>query len=236
MSDYRVRISLRDPSSDKYIGDDALWEKAEAGLRNAAQKLSKPAIEAIGEAAFYGPKIDFIVRDVIGREWQLGTIQIDYNLPYRFNIHYVGSDNQHHVPIMIHRAPFGSMERFCGLLIEHFGGDFPLWLAPEQVRILAIKDDLIPYADEICACLKNAHIRCSVDHRSETLNAKIRSAETDKVPYALIVGVKEKEARTVSVRSRCQPHNNGTHTLDALLAILHEEISMRRLPEGMQSK
>ena len=234
MSDYRVRISLRDPSSDKYIGDATLWEKAEAGLRKAAQQLSQPATEAIGEAAFYGPKLDFIVRDVIGREWQLGTIQIDYNLPHRFNIHYVGSDNQPHVPIMIHRAPFGSMERFCGLLIEHFGGDFPLWLAPEQVRILPIKDDLVPYADEIRACLKEACIRCSVDDRSETLNAKIRSAESDKVPYALIVGEKEKETHSVSVRSRCQPHNNGTHTLVALRAILQEEIATRRLPEVMQ--
>ena len=203
-------------------------------MRKAAQQLSQPATEAIGEAAFYGPKLDFIVRDVIGREWQLGTIQIDYNLPHRFNIHYVGSDNQPHVPIMIHRAPFGSMERFCGLLIEHFGGDFPLWLAPEQVRILPIKDNLVPYADEIRACLKEACIRCSVDDRSETLNAKIRSAESDKVPYALIVGEKEKETHSVSVRSRCQPHNNGTHTLVALRAILQEEIAMRRLPEVMQ--
>ena len=234
MSDYRVRISLRDPKSDKYIGDDALWEKAENGLRRAAQQLSQPATEAIGEAAFYGPKLDFIVRDVIGREWQLGTIQIDYNLPHRFNIHYVGSDNQPHVPIMIHRAPFGSMERFCGLLIEHFGGDFPLWLAPEQVRILPIKDDLIPYANEIHACLKAAHVRCSVDDRSETLNAKIRSAESDKVPYSFVIGAKEKETHSVSVRSRCQPHNNGTHALEAVLGILKEEIQDRKLPEAMQ--
>lgn len=234
MSDYRVRISLRDPKSDKYIGDDALWEKAENGLRKAARQLSQPATEAIGEAAFYGPKLDFIVRDVIGREWQLGTIQIDYNLPYRFKIHYVGSDNQPHVPIMIHRAPFGSMERFCGLLIEHFGGDFPLWLAPEQVRILPIKDDLIPYANEVHACLKAACIRCSVDDRSETLNAKIRTAESDKVPYIFIVGIKERENRSVSVRSRCQPHNNGTHTLEAILEVLKEEIEKRMLPETMR--
>jgi threonyl-tRNA synthetase len=135
---------------------------------------------------------------------------------------------------MIHRAPFGSMERFCGLLIEHFGGDFPLWLAPEQVRILPIKDDLTSYADEIHGCLKAAHIRCSVDDRSETLNAKIRSAESEKVPYSFVVGAKEKEMHSVSVRSRCQPHNNGTHTLEAVLGILKEEIQERKLPEAMQ--
>lgn len=233
MSDYRVRISLRDPASDKYIGEDALWEKAEAGLRKAAQQLDKPAVEAKGEAAFYGPKLDFIVRDVLGREWQLGTIQIDYNLPYRFKISYIGSDNQPHVPIMIHRAPFGSMERFCGLLIEHFGGDFPLWLSPEQVRILPINDALVPYADSIHAKLKGAGIRCSVDGHSEKLGAKIRQAETDKIPYVFVVGEKEKEAHVVSVRSRCQPGNNGTHTVDGIIDLLREEILQRRLPEAM---
>ena len=234
MSDYRVRISLRDPESDKYIGDDALWEKAENGLRKAAQHLDKPAVEAKGEAAFYGPKLDFIVRDVLGREWQLGTIQVDYNLPSRFKISYVGSDNQAHTPIMIHRAPFGSMERFCGLLIEHFGGDFPLWLSPEQVRILPINDSLIPYADEMCAQLKALQIRCTVDDHSEKLGAKIRQAESDKVPYVFVVGEKEKEARSVSVRSRCQPSNNGTHTIEAILELLQKEIQDRLLPESMR--
>lgn len=234
MSDYRVRISLRDPESDKYIGDDALWEKAEEGLRKAAKQLDKPATEAKGEAAFYGPKLDFIVRDVVGREWQLGTIQIDYNLPYRFKISYIGSDNQPHVPIMIHRAPFGSMERFCGLLIEHFGGDFPLWLSPEQVRILPINDDLIPYADEVFAALKAAHIRCSVDDHSEKLGAKIRQAESDKVPYVLVVGAKEKEDRSVSVRSRCQPSNNGTYSIEAIVQLLTKEIEDKLLPESMR--
>lgn len=234
MSDYRVRISLRDPESDKYIGEDALWEKAENGLRKAAQQLDKPATEAKGEAAFYGPKIDFIVRDVLGREWQLGTIQVDYNLPSRFKISYVGSDNKEHTPIMIHRAPFGSMERFCGLLIEHFGGDFPLWLSPEQVRILPINDNLIPYADEIYAQLKALQIRCTIDNHSEKLGAKIRQAESDKVPYILIVGEKEKETRSVSVRSRCQPSNNGTCTIEAILELLQKEIQDRLLPESMR--
>lgn len=234
MSDYRVRISLRDPESDKYIGDDALWEKAENGLRKAAQQLDKPAIEAKGEAAFYGPKLDFIVRDVLGREWQLGTIQIDYNLPYRFKISYVGSDNQPHVPIMIHRAPFGSMERFCGLLIEHFGGDFPLWLSPEQVRILPINDDLIAYADEIHKKLKSVGIRCSVDDHSEKLGAKIRQSESDKVPYVFVVGAKEKEANSVSVRSRCQPSKEGVYSIEAIIELLTSEIKERLLPESMR--
>lgn len=234
MSDYRVRISLRDPKSDKYIGDDALWEKAEDGLRKAAKQLAKPAVEAKGEAAFYGPKLDFIVRDVLGREWQLGTIQVDYNLPYRFKISYIGSDNQPHVPIMIHRAPFGSMERFCGLLIEHFGGDFPLWLSPEQVRILPINDDLIPYADEIHDQLKALRIRCTVDDHSEKLGAKIRQAESDKVPYVLVVGAKEKETSSVSVRSRCQPSNNGTYEVGDIIALLQKEIDDKLLPESMR--
>ena len=235
MSDYRVRISLRDENSDKYIGDDQLWEKAEDGLRKAAKLLSKPATEAKGEAAFYGPKLDFIIRDVIGREWQLGTIQIDYNLPQRFKISYVGKDNQPHVPIMIHRAPFGSMERFCGLLIEHFAGDFPLWLAPEQVRILPISDKLIPYADEIHAKLKEARIRCSVDDKADKLGAKIRRAESDKVPYVFVIGEKEEKERTLSVRSRCQPDNAGTYSLDHIMQVLLTEIKERKLPAKMRA-
>lgn len=234
MSDYRVRISLRDPASDKYIGDDALWEKAEDGLRKAAKQLAKPAVEAKGEAAFYGPKLDFIVRDVLGREWQLGTIQVDYNLPYRFKISYVGSDNQPHVPIMIHRAPFGSMERFCGLLIEHFGGDFPLWLSPEQVRILPINDELIPYADKIYECLRAEGIRCSVDDHSEKLGAKIRQAESEKVPYVFVVGAKERDGNSVSVRSRCQPSREGVYSVESIIELLKTEIKDRLLPESMR--
>ena len=234
MSDYRVRISLRDPKSDKYIGEDALWEKAEKGLKEAAKQLDKPATEALGEAAFYGPKLDFIVKDVIGREWQLGTIQVDYNLPNRFKISYVGSDNQPHTPIMIHRAPFGSLERFCGLLIEHFAGDFPLWLSPEQVRILAINDEMLPYAQEIQKRMKALKMRVSIDAQSDKLGAKIRRAEYDKVPYVFVIGKQEQENHSVSVRSRCQPDNNGTHTVDAIIALLEEEIRQRRLPKNMQ--
>ena len=234
MSDYRVRISLRDPKSDKYIGEDALWEKAEKGLKEAAKQLDKPATEALGEAAFYGPKLDFIVKDVIGREWQLGTIQVDYNLPNRFKISYVGSDNQPHTPIMIHRAPFGSLERFCGLLIEHFAGDFPLWLSPEQVRILIINDEMLPYAQEIQKRMKALKMRVSIDAQSDKLGAKIRRAEYDKVPYVFVIGKQEQENHSVSVRSRCQPDNNGTHTVDAIIALLEEEIRQRRLPKNMQ--
>ena len=140
MSDYRVRVGLRDPDSSKYTGDPANWDKAEEACRAAAQSLDVPFTEEPGEAAFYGPKIDFVVSDVIGREWQLGTVQVDYNLPERFDLNYIGADNKDHRPVMIHRAPFGSMERFCGVLIEHFGGDFPVWLAPEQIRLLPISD------------------------------------------------------------------------------------------------
>lgn len=231
MSDYRVRISLRDPQSDKYIGEAALWEQAEGAIRQSVKLLDKPAVEAIGEAAFYGPKIDFIVRDVLGREWQLGTIQVDYNLPRRFKLSYIGADNQPHIPIMIHRAPFGSMERFCGLLIEHFGGDFPLWLSPEQVRILPINDTLVVLAEELKNQLKEAKIRVSVDDRSDKLGAKIRRAEFDKVPYTFILGEKEQETNTVSVRSRCRPSLNGSKAVEDILGLLLDEIQERRLPE-----
>ena len=158
MSDYRVRIGLRDPDSSKYTGDPELWDKAEDALRASAKTLGVPYTEEAGEAAFYGPKIDFVVKDVIGREWQLGTVQVDYSLPERFDINYTGSDNKPHRPVMIHRAPFGSMERFCGVLIEHFAGNFPTWLAPEQVRILTLNDDLVEYAQGVfegidrCGC------------------------------------------------------------------------------------
>ncbi|MEC8779069.1 MAG: threonine--tRNA ligase, partial [Verrucomicrobiota bacterium] len=185
MKDYRVRVSLRDPQSDKYVGNPESWNKAENALRQAVKSLDVDYQEEIGEAAFYGPKIDFVVKDVIGREWQLGTVQVDYNLPERFDLSYVGSDNQNHRPVMIHRAPFGSMERFCGVLIEHFAGNFPTWLAPEQVRILPMNDDLIGYADECLKTFKNLGIRADVDDQSSKLGAKIRKAETDKIPHMI---------------------------------------------------
>ena len=182
MNDYRVRVSLRDPESDKYVGAPEAWDKAETALRQAVKTLGVDYEEELGEAAFYGPKIDFVVKDVIGREWQLGTVQVDYNLPERFDLSYVGKDNQNHRPVMIHRAPFGSMERFCGVLIEHFGGNFPTWLAPEQVRLLPMNDDLIPYAESCLEKLKAKGVRTSIDGQSAKLGAKIRKAETDKIP------------------------------------------------------
>ncbi|MBD5779390.1 threonine--tRNA ligase [Pelagicoccus sp. NFK12] len=202
MEDYSVRVSLRDPNSDKYVGDPANWDKAEAAIREAVKTLGVPFVEEEGEAAFYGPKIDFVVKDVIGREWQLGTVQVDYNLPVRFDISYTGSDNKPHRPVMVHRAPFGSMERFCGLLIEHFGGDFPTWLAPEQVRVLPISDKVRDYAESLVSQLKANGVRATGDFNSDKLGAKIRNAELDKVPNTLIVGEREAEEGKVSVRSR----------------------------------
>lgn len=232
MKDYRVRVGLRDPDSSKYIGNPDSWDKAEAALREAAHELGVPFKEEPGEAAFYGPKIDFVVRDVIGREWQLGTVQVDYNLPERFNLVYTGPDNKEHRPVMVHRAPFGSMERFTGVLIEHFGGNFPTWLAPEQVRILPINDDLIPYAKEIEEGLLEKKVRVTIDLHSDKLGAKIRRAEIDKIPYILVVGAKEQEARQVSVRSRTNKANEGNCKLEDFVQKVMEEIRERKLPES----
>lgn len=232
MKDYRVRIALRDPDSTKYIGKAESWDKAEEALRNAAKTLGVPFTEEPGEAAFYGPKIDFVVKDVIGREWQLGTVQVDYNLPERFDLVYTGPDNKEHRPVMVHRAPFGSMERFTGVLIEHFGGNFPTWLAPEQVRILPLNDDMIPYAKEIEQMLFAQKVRVSVDGNSEKLGAKIRKAELEKIPYMIIAGAKEQENREVSVRSRTNKANEGNHKIAAFVEKLVEEIRERKLPES----
>ena len=228
MTDYRVRIGLRDPDSAKYTGDPANWDKAENACRAAAKQLGVPYSEEAGEAAFYGPKIDFVVRDVIGREWQLGTVQVDYNLPIRFDLSYVGADNQAHRPVMIHRAPFGSMERFTGLLIEHFGGDFPLWLAPEQVRLLPVSDKFSAYTDEVYAALKGAGVRVTVDTHPDKLGAKIRRAEVEKATYALVIGGKDMDARTVSVRSRFTG-DEGAIPLDTFIARVRDEIATRKL-------
>ncbi|MDR0590900.1 MAG: threonine--tRNA ligase [Puniceicoccales bacterium] len=229
MSDFKARVSLRDPQSDKYIGRDESWSKAEKALEIAAKSLGVPYSLAPGEAAFYGPKIDFIVKDVIGREWQLGTVQVDYNLPERFNISYVGSDNKLHQPVMIHRAPFGSMERFCGILIEHFAGDFPTWLAPEQVRLLPLNDENIPYAQEILGYLRRAGIRASVDESSEKLGAKIRRAELEKIPYMFIVGNQEQANRKISLRSRKDKSIEGSHGIDCAIDLMLAEIREKRL-------
>lgn len=232
MNDYRVRVSLRDPESDKYVGAPEAWDKAETALRQAVKTLGVDYEEELGEAAFYGPKIDFVVKDVIGREWQLGTVQVDYNLPERFDLSYVGKDNQNHRPVMIHRAPFGSMERFCGVLIEHFGGNFPTWLAPEQVRLLPMNDDLIPYAKSCLEKLKAKGVRANIDGQSAKLGAKIRKAETDKIPHMLILGKREAEEGKVSLRSRSNPDLDGPLIMDEAVSLITSEISSKSLPKS----
>lgn len=229
MADYRVRVGLRDPDSNKYTGDAANWDKAEHACREAAKTLGVPFTEEPGEAAFYGPKIDFVIKDVIGREWQLGTVQVDYNLPVRFDLSYIGADNQPHRPVMIHRAPFGSMERFCGVLIEHFAGDFPVWLAPEQVRLVPISDKVNAYGQQLLTQLKAAGVRATMDEHSDKLGAKIRRAEIEKVPYTLVLGQKEAEAQAVSVRSRARG-DEGVQPFTAYLEKLKIEIATRALP------
>ncbi|HBM86603.1 MAG TPA: threonine--tRNA ligase [Opitutae bacterium] len=231
MSDYRVRIGLRDPDSTKYVGDAAKWDKAEAALREAAQTLGVDFVEEPGEAAFYGPKIDFVVKDVIGREWQLGTVQVDYNLPERFDLNYIGADNEKHRPVMLHRAPFGSMERFCGVLIEHFAGSFPTWLAPEQVRILPMNDDLVPQAREIEKLLKAAKIRVTVDAIADKLGAKIRKVHVDKVPHFLVLGRKEAEEGLVKVNSRANKALEGLRTPAEFMGELLQNIANKTLPD-----
>ena len=230
MTDYRVRVGLRDPDGKKFAGNPEQWDKAEAACREAAKSLGVPFTEEPGEAAFYGPKIDFVIKDVIGREWQLGTVQVDYVLPVRFDLAYIGADNAKHRPVMIHRAPFGSMERFCGVLIEHFGGDFPAWLAPEQVRLVPISDNLNDYARAFLTRLKAEGFRATIDEHSDKLGGKIRRAELDKVPYTLVMGYKEAETHSVSVRSRARG-DEGVISLDAFVAKLKAEVSTRALPD-----
>lgn len=232
MNDYRVRIGLRDADSNKYVGDAKQWDHAEDALRKAAKNLGVEFTEEQGEAAFYGPKIDFVVKDVIEREWQLGTVQVDYNLPERFELSYIGADNEKHRPVMIHRAPFGSMERFCGVLIEHFAGNFPTWLAPEQVRILPMNDELVDAAKAIESQLSSDKIRCTVDEVADKLGAKIRKAEIAKVPHMIILGKKEAEAGKISVRSRANKVlENITSTEDFITSLL-EIIDTKTLPDN----
>ena len=230
MADYRVRVGLRDPDSNKYTGEAANWDKAENACREAAKTLGVPFTEEPGEAAFYGPKIDFVIKDVIGREWQLGTVQVDYNLPVRFDLSYIGADNEKHRPVMIHRAPFGSMERFCGVLIEHFGGDFPVWLAPEQVRLVPISEKQLDYGRALRAQLHAAGVRVTLDEHNDKLGAKIRRGEIDKVPYTLVLGGKEAEAQAVSIRSRAKG-DEGTQPFAQFLERLKAEIATRALPD-----
>jgi threonyl-tRNA synthetase len=227
MNEYRVRVGLRDPDSAKYVGDPRNWDKAEEACRTAAKTLGVPFSEEPGEAAFYGPKIDFVVKDVIGRSWQLGTVQVDYNLPERFDLSYIGADNQHHRPVMIHRAPFGSMERFCGCLIEHFAGAFPLWLAPEQVRVLPISEKSAAYARELHAALKAAGLRASLDESNDRIQGKIKDASDMKVPYCAVVGPRDAEGRKVSVRAFGIEANLGEVGFDAFVDGLVREYRSR---------
>jgi threonyl-tRNA synthetase len=204
--DYTAQISLRDPeNTQKYIGTDEAWEKAEAAIIEAATEKGLNTVTELGEAAFYGPKLDFMVKDALGRKWQLGTIQVDYSLPERFGLEYTGADNQKHRPVMIHRAPFGSMERFCAVLIEHCAGEFPLWLTPDQVAILPISEKYAAYAEQVYKMLEEHDITGFIDHRDEKIGRKIRDAEVKKIPVMLIVGEKEAEANAVAVRK----HGHG---------------------------
>ncbi len=228
MHDYRVRLSLRDPDSDKYVGDPENWDKAEDALRQAVQTLGVDYTEEEGEAAFYGPKIDFVVKDVIGRDWQLGTVQVDYNLPERFNLSYVGSDNKPHRPVMIHRAPFGSLERFAGLLIEHFEGKFPTWLSPEQVRVLPISEKFNDAADEVLKALADIGVRVSADRNADKVGAKIRLARLDRVPYMLVIGAREAESGTVTVRHRDRD-DLGAMPIHEFVQTIQQEIADRAL-------
>lgn len=199
--EFTAQISLRDPEDkEKYIGSDDNWEKAEQGIIEAVKERNLTTVTELGEAAFYGPKLDFMVKDALGRSWQLGTIQVDYNLPERFELEYIGADNEKHRPVMIHRAPFGSLERFIGILTEHCAGDFPLWLSPDQVIILPISEKFHDYAQDVLKFLNNHDIRALVDERAEKIGRKIRDAEVKKVPFMLICGEKEAENKTVSVR------------------------------------
>ncbi len=228
MKDYRVRVGLRDPDSNKYTGSKENWDKAEAACIAAAESLGVAFSREPGEAAFYGPKIDFVVKDVIGREWQLGTVQVDYNMALRFDLHYVGPDNKPHRPVVIHRAPFGSMERFCGVLIEHFAGAFPTWLSPEQVRVLPISEKSNDYAASVVAALKAADVRASLDDSDGRIQSKVKFAAEAKVPYMLIVGPRDAESGVVSVRQRGTEKDLGTMPLEAFVAGIKAEIAEKR--------
>jgi len=226
-SDYTAQISLRDPENKaKYIGSDENWHLAEQAIIESAAEKGLNTVVELGEAAFYGPKLDFMVRDAIGRKWQLGTIQVDYNLPERFELEYTGSDNQKHRPVMIHRAPFGSLERFVAVLIEHCAGKFPLWLTPEQVTVLPISEKYNDYAKKVLELLNNYDIRGLVDERNEKIGKKIRDTELKKVPYMLIVGEKEEAENTVSVRKQADG-DLGSFSVEEFAKIINDEILNR---------
>ncbi len=224
-NDYSVQISLRDPvNKEKYIGSDENWEKAEKAIIEATREKGLSAEVVTGEAAFYGPKLDFMVNDALGRKWQLGTIQVDYNLPDRFELEYIGSDNQKHRPVMIHRAPFGSLERFVAVMIEHYAGNFPLWLTPDQAIILPISDKYADYAKKVLNLLNNYEIRTLIDERSEKTGKKIRDAETRKIPFMLIVGEKEEAGETVSVRKHGEG-DLGSFSIEEFVKMVEDEVN-----------
>ncbi len=222
--EFTAQISLRDKvNREKYIGTDENWEKAENAIIEASAEKGLNTVVEYGEAAFYGPKLDFMVRDAIGRKWQLGTIQVDYNLPERFELEYIGADDKKHRPIMIHRAPFGSMERFVAVLIEHTGGKFPLWLTPDQVVVLPVSEKYNDYAKKVCELLNNYDIRASIDDRNETIGKKIRENELKRIPFLLIVGEKEAESNLVSVRRQGQG-DQGQMNVEDFVALVNEEV------------
>ncbi|MCQ2185041.1 MAG: threonine--tRNA ligase [Bacteroidales bacterium] len=221
---YKAQVSLRDPEDhEKYIGTDENWAKAEAAIQQAAAAKGLPTVVEYGEAAFYGPKLDFMVKDALGREWQLGTIQVDYNLPERFELEYVGADGEKHRPVMIHRAPFGSLERFVAVLLEHTAGKLPLWLTPEQVVILPISEKFEGYANKVCELLNNSDIRASLDSRNETMGKRIRENELKRIPYIVVVGEKEETDGTVAVR-RQGGQNDGTMPVEDFIARVQGEV------------
>ncbi|MCB9235948.1 MAG: threonine--tRNA ligase [Bacteroidia bacterium] len=229
-NDFMAQISLRDPQKkEKYFGEDEQWEKAESAIIEAAAEKNLRTVTELGEAAFYGPKLDFMVRDALGRKWQLGTIQVDYQLPERFELEYMGADNQKHRPVMIHRAPFGSMERFVAVLLEHTGGRLPLWLATEQVYILPVTERFNNYAENVSKVLKNSDIRPLVDGRNETIGKKIREAEMKKIPYMLIVGEAEELNNTVSIRKH-QMGDQGTVSVNEFIQMIGQEIERSLSP------
>ncbi len=237
LTDYRARLGFRDPTSDKYVGSAESWDKAERAIEQVAREMNLPGCTPErGEAAFYGPKIDFVVADCIGREWQLGTVQLDYNLPSaeRFDLEYIGADNHPHKPVMIHRAPLGSMERFIGVLIEHFAGAFPLWLAPEQVRVLSLSEKVETFARELEAKLRSAGFRTAGDYRAEKINSKIRDAQLELIPYMFVVGGKEAAAGTVSVRDRIEG-DLGVMSIDAAIEKLTAEVASKQVRQVVKA-
>ncbi|MGA7952882.1 MAG: threonine--tRNA ligase [Gloeobacterales cyanobacterium] len=223
LEDFSARLSFRDPDSDKYMGSSEAWDKAQEAIRRAVQDLGMSHFEAVGEAAFYGPKLDFIFRDALGREWQLGTVQVDYQLPERFDLEYVAEDGSRQRPVMIHRAPFGSLERLIGILIEQYAGDFPLWLSPIQARIIPVTEEHLSYGKHLQEQLLSHNIRAEVDDSGERIGKKVRNAEKDKVPYMLVVGDKEVAAEAVSVRTRAEGELGALPVVD-LIAQMVEKV------------